>query len=177
MLRARFAVACAAALLLVTTGAASSRPSPKPPVVIRQVIAVYLGTEGTDARSGMVEAVRDMRVALQQQAASGGWSFVSRGVSLEPSVEGGLRHLALLGPFDEVSLGGNWTNSAVVRYIGGDMSDHRRAVIPQVVLLEREVREDGKEALVVGPERELGRYLGADQISSWVRSGAPLPSR
>jgi hypothetical protein len=94
---------------------------------------------------------------------------------LEPSVEGGLRHLALLGAFDEVSLGGNWTNSAVVRYLGSDMSDHQRALIPQVVLLEREVRRDGPEMLVVGPERELGRYIGAARIAAWVRNGAPLP--
>jgi hypothetical protein len=90
-------------------------------------------------------------------------------------VEGGLRHLALLGPFDEVSLGGNWTNSAVVHYLGSDLSDRQRAVIPQVVLLEREVREDGPRSLVVGPEQEVGRFAGTRDIGAWVRRGAPLP--
>jgi hypothetical protein len=123
----------------------------------------------------MIEAVRDMKSALHRQATSSGRRFISRGVSLEPSIEGGLRHLALFGPFDEVSLGGNWTNSAVVRYLGGDMSNHDRAVIPQVVVLEREVQQDGRESLQVGPEREIGRYMGTDKISGWVRTGAPLP--
>jgi hypothetical protein len=175
MQRVRFGFASAGVALLATTVAAAGTRSSSAPVVTREVIAVYLGTEGTDARSGMVQAVRDMRTALQRQAASSGRHFISRGVSLEPSVEGGLRHLALLGAFDEVSLGGNWTNSSVVRYLGSDMSDHQRAVIPQVVLLEREVRQDGKEMLLVGPEREIGRFIGADQIASWVRTGAQLP--
>jgi hypothetical protein len=107
MLRNRGGFATVGVALLATTVAAAGTRSPVPPVVTHEVIAVYLGTDGTDARSGMVEVVRDMRTALQRQAASSGRHFISRGVSLEPSVEGGLRHLALLGPFDEVSLGGN----------------------------------------------------------------------
>ncbi len=173
MSRVRIGVVSVAALL-TTTVAASRIHSPRPPAVTREIIAVYLGTEGTDARSGMIEAVRDMRVALQRQAASSGRRVVMRGVSLEPSVADGVRHLSQFGTFDEVSLGGNWTNSAVVRYLGSDMGDHSRALIPQVVVLEREVREGGPESLVVGPERELARYIGTDQINAWVRRGTPL---
>jgi len=174
MPRVRVGIAAVAALL-ATTVAASRTHSSRPPTVTREIIAVYLGTMGTDAQSGMVDAVRDMRTALERQTASSGRHFVARGVSLEPGIESGLRHLAIFGKFDEVSLGGNWTNSAVVRYIGGDMSDHERALIPQVVLLEREVRLDSPTRLVVGPEREIGRYIGTDQIGGWVRRGAPLP--
>lgn len=152
---------------------ATKSPSPATPAVTREVIAVYLGTVGTDAQSGMTTAVRQMKMALAKQAAASGRQFLSRGVSLDPTVEGGLQHLALLGPFDEVSVGGNWTNSVVVRYLGPNFGDGR-AAIPQVVLLEREVREENS-TLIVGPERELGRYIGADKIDAWVRQGAPLP--
>jgi hypothetical protein len=175
MPHARFGIACAAVALLATAVAGTRSQSSAAPVATREVIAVYLGTEGTDARSGMVEAVREMRTALERQTASSGRHLVTRGVSLEPSVEGGLRHLALLGAFDEVSLGGNWTNSAVVHYLGGDLGDRQRAVVPQVVLLEREVRQDGTRSLVVGPEREVGRFVGTGDIGAWVRRGAPLP--
>ena len=174
MLRSRFGFACLGLALLATTGA-TSRRSAAPLVTTREIIAVYLGTEGTDARSGMVDVVRDMKSALKQQAASSGRTFVSRGVSLAPSVEGGIRHLALFGPFDEVSLGGNWTNSAVVRYLGGDMSNQQRAAIPQVIVLERDVQRDGGSMLLVGPEREIARYIGGNKIADWVRSGTPLP--
>src|SRR5438477_9094279 len=65
------------------------------PVIEREVIAVYLGTLGTDTESGMVPAIREMKTALTRQAMASGREFIARGVSLEPSVDGGLRHLAL----------------------------------------------------------------------------------
>ena len=173
MLRNRIGVAAVALALVATTVAATSTRSSAPLLVTHEIIAVYVGTEGTDG--GMVDVVREMKTALQRQATSNSYRFISRGVSLEPSVGGGLRHLALLGSFDEVSLGGNWTNSAVVKYLGPDMSDHQRALIPQVIVLERDIQRDGKEMLLVGPEREIGRYIGAGDIASWVRKGAPLP--
>ena len=156
-----------------TMSATAFRPAPSP-AVTREVIAVYLGTFGTDAQSGLATVVKDMKMALAKQASESGRAFLSRGVSLEPSVEGGMRHLALLGPFDEVSVGGNWTNSAVVRYLGPNMGDSRRASVPQVVLLEREVRHENS-GLEVGPEREIGRFVGGGEIDAWVRRGAPLP--
>ena len=67
-----------------------------PSATTRQIIAVYLGTEGTDA--GMVTIVRDMKAALSHQTAATNREFIARGVSLDPSVDGGIRHLALLGP-------------------------------------------------------------------------------
>ena len=152
---------------------ATKSPSAATPRVTREVIAVYLGTVGTDAQSGMTTAVREMKMALAKQAAASGRQFVSRGVSLDPTVEGGLQHLALLGQFDEISVGDNWTNSVVVRYLGPNFGDSR-AAIPQVVLLEREVQQENS-TLIVGPERELGRYIGVDKIGAWVRQGAPLP--
>lgn len=173
MSRLRLEMMCATVALLTTTVAASNMRSPKRSSVKREIIAVYLGTSGTD--SGMIETVRDMRVALARQTSTTGRNLVLHGVSLEPTVEDGIRHLSIFGAFDEVSLGGNWTNSAVVRYLGPDMSNHSRALIPQVVLLEREVQNDGSENLVVGVEREIGRHVGAKDITSWVRSGAPLP--
>jgi hypothetical protein len=144
------------------------------PVVTREVIAVYLGTMGTDTGSGMIDAVFEMKVALAKQAGRSGREFVSRGVSLEPSVQGGMRHLALLGFFDEVSVGGNWTNSAVVRYLGPTLGQSRRSGIPQVVVLEREVLRNDT-TYQISPEREIARYVGTDEIGAWVRQGAPLP--
>jgi hypothetical protein len=174
MPRARLGVAAAALAFLAVTVAAKRAPSARAATVTREIVAVYFGTEGTDAQSGMITAVRDMQTALRRQTAASGTRFVARGVSLEPTVEDGIRHLALFGSFDEISVGGNWTNSSVVHYFGGDMSDNRLASIPQVVILEREVRQDAPRSLLIGPEKEIGRYIGTDRISNWVKAGAPI---
>lgn len=163
-------VALAAVALSATSVYSKKAP---PPAVTREVIAVYIGTEGTDG--GMATVVGDMKTSLARQALASGRKFVSRGVSLEPGVPEGLAHLARLGPFDEVSLGGNWTNSAVVRYLGNNIGRTRDSAIPQVVLLEREVTTVDFRHMDVGPEREIGRFIGTGEIDGWVRRGAPLP--
>ncbi len=156
-----------------TIGATASHSRPAP-AVRREIIAVYLGTEGTDAESAMIQAVRNMQRELTRQASASGRKFILRGVSLEPTVDGGLEHLAMFGRFDEVSVGGNWTNSAVVHYLGGNIGANPKTGIPQVVLLEREVTQDDTR-ITISPERELARFTGTAQISGWVSKGAPLP--
>ncbi len=93
----------------------------------------------------------------------------------EPTPEGGVQHLALLGSFDEISVGGNWTNSSVIRYLGPTIGQDRTTSIPQVVLLAREVSQLGDTVLQVGPEHEIGRFIGIGAIESWVARGAILP--
>ena len=160
---------CGVAALFAITVAAT-RHSDARSAVTREVIAVYIGSSGTDG--DMTTVVADMRSALARQAIARGFRFIGRGVSIDPTVEGGIRHLARLGTFDEVSVGGNWGNSAVVRYAGGD-SPTRPQLIPQVVLLEREVRMD-ERTIEFGPEREIGRFTGVSVIAAWVKRGAPV---
>jgi hypothetical protein len=136
----------------VHTFNAATRPAaPSGAVEVTEVIAVYVGSPGTDSVTGMARVLGDMGTALRRQTASSGRGLIMRGVSIEPSVEGGIRHLSHLGAFDEVSVGGNWTNSAVVRYLGvsdGRVSD---SPIPELILLERTVRSDNTRMLQVGP--------------------------
>ena len=152
--------------------AATENATSPEPVLTRELIAVYLGSRGTDERSGMATAVPEMNLTLRMQAGAMGRPFIARGVSLEPLAQDGMRHLALLGSFDEVSVGGNWTNSTVIRYLGANIG--RSTPIPQVVLLEREVRTTDS-TIQVAPEREIARYIGVGQIGDWVKLGAPLP--
>lgn len=166
---------CVGVALLMSGVAAGRAASQRPETRKREVIVIYFGTQGTDSLTGMIDTLRKVRVALQHQAATSGQTVTMRGVSLEPSVEGGFRHLAGAGVFDEVSVGGNWTNSAVVQYLGGDMTNHERAAIPQVVVIERDVRQDPPEGLWVGAEHEIGRYVGLREINTWLGHGAPLP--
>jgi hypothetical protein len=173
----RYVALAALAGVLVTragSGPGTSHAAANSEQVAHEVIAVYLGAEGTDAQSGMIAAVQELRVALARQAAATNRRFVLRGVSLEPSTEGGIRHLALLGHFDEISVGGNWTNSSALRYLGTSIGRDSTSAIPQVVLLERDIVE-GQATLQVGPEREIGRFIGIAAIANWARRGAPLP--
>lgn len=150
----------------------STRGMAAAPNVLNEVIVVYVGAEGTDV--GMAPVVKGMELAAIRQAGASRRRVVFRGVSLEPTVESGLDHLAQLGSFDEVSAGDNWTNSAVIRYLGGDIGQDRKSAIPQIIVLEREVGETPR-GLQVSPEREMARYVGRGEIGDWVRAGAPLP--
>src|SRR5688572_20570373 len=132
---------CGVTALVVTTLAATRLHRDARSAVTREAIMVYVGAEGTDG--SMAPVVANMRTAVERQAIARGFRFVAHGVSIEPTVQGGMRHLARLGTFDEVSVGGNWGNSAVVRYLSGDSRDSLQR-IPQVVLVEREARSDDR---------------------------------
>ena len=141
-------------------------------VVSHEVIVVYVGVEGVDrAMHGLADSVRR---AATRQIVGTGQRLILRGVSLDPEIATGLRDLATVGAFDEISVGGNWTNAAVVHYFGGDMGKlYPKASVPQVIVLERDV-DNQIVALHVGPERELARYIGTTDIWDWARKGAPL---
>jgi hypothetical protein len=165
----------AGALVLLTLSARTHAQEPDRGFVTRKdVVAIYFGTFGTDSMSGMVPVVQSMNRSLARQAVATGRRFFSRGVSLEPSVSDGLRHLALFGGFDEESLGGNWTNAEVIRYLGPKFDTTRTSGIPQVVLIQRELTQS-RYRLEIVSEREIGRFVGTKDIADWVRAGANLP--
>ena len=139
--------------------AESSRAAP------REIVAVYIGDSGVNNATALREAVRGMNTLLRQRAEAAGDRFQSVGASLEPQVEAARADLETVGPFDEVALGGNWRNTVVTRYAVRD--------VPEVVLVERPA---GAAPLNAGDERELARFVGLDEITKWVRAGAPLPS-
>jgi hypothetical protein len=128
---------------------ASTRPNAAT-LATHEYIVVYIGVEGVDgAMAGLADSVR---LAAARRITG-------------PRV----------GAFDEISVGGNWTNSAVVRYLGGDFGPaYPKAGVPQVIVLEREIDQQ-ITSLHVSPERELARYVGTRDIWNWARQGAPLP--
>jgi hypothetical protein len=94
--------------------------------------------------------------------------------SRDPHIDGGVCGWASVGAVDEISVGGNGTNSAVVHYLGGDFGRvYPKASVPQVIVLERDVDNQITD-LHVGPEREVARYIGSTVIWDWARQGAPL---
>jgi len=158
-----------AGLVAVVSG--STKPAATR-VTAHEFIVVYVGVEGVDhVMKGLADTVR---LAASRRLVGPGQQLVLRGVSLDPEVGTGMRDLAMVGAFDEVSLGGNWTNSAVVHYLGGDFGKaYPTTGVPQVIVLERDV-DNQITTLHVGPEHEIARYVGTKDIWDWAKSGAPL---
>ncbi|HEV8448284.1 MAG TPA: hypothetical protein VGQ44_15745 [Gemmatimonadaceae bacterium] len=157
--------------MLVAVVSGSTKPAATR-VMSHEFIVVYVGVEGVDhAMKGLADTVR---LAAARRLVGPGQQLVLRGVSLDPDVATGMRDLALVGSFNEVSLGGNWTNSSVVHYLGGDFGRaYERASVPQVIVLERDV-DNQITALYVGPEHEIARYIGTKDIWDWAKGGAPF---
>ena len=142
----------------------------------REVVLVYFGKGncGYSRTEELTAAVRHAKSILAARAQSGGFAFSARGVSLDWSVEQGVEHLKAVGPFDEISAGRNWINSAAVQYFWRDHVGE--ASVPQIVLLERIVaRSEERASFTVTPEHVLIRLCGMNEIVEWVRSGAPVP--
>jgi len=156
---------------LVAVVSGSTRPAATR-VTQHEFIVVYVGVQGVDhVMKGLADTVR---LAAARRLVGPGQQLVLRGVSLDPEVDTGMRDLAMVGAFNEVSLGGNWTNSSVVHYLGGDFGRaYPTASVPQVIVLEREV-DNRITTLHVGPEHEIARYIGAKEIWDWAKGGAPF---
>jgi len=158
--------------------AASGATVAKAPETTHELIVVYIGVTGTNMDSRWWNLIQGMKDSVRSRAIATSRKLVTRGVSLEPLVRDGLVDLGHLGAFDEISVGGNWTNSAVVRYLGPVMGQSNpESSIPQVVLLERDVTLTDQARLEIGPERPLRRFVGTRDIETWIRSGAPIPNR
>lgn len=149
----------------------------KAPETRHELIVVYIGVSGTNMDERWWSLIQGMKDSVRARAAATSRKLVTRGVSLEPRVQDGLVDLGHLGAFDEISVGGNWTNSSVVRYLGPVMGLNSESAIPQIVLLERDVTLAEPERLEIGPERQLRRFIGTKEIQDWIRNGTPVPGR
>ena len=122
-----------------------------------------IGTRNPD----FVPAVRAMKGELARRAAAQGKSLRLVGVALDEQVSDGMMMLSRIGPFDEISVGGNWLNSNAVAYIW--RTADRSTSIPQWVVLERDVAVD-PAAIGVTPDRIVAVVSGADRMRAWIRA-------
>lgn len=155
-----------AATRLVRDPLAAYRPAPLRSGT--EVLMVLIGSSGCagTAAPGLPEAVARVKTALRSKAEREAQSFVTIGVALDWSIPKGMAMLERFGPFDEVMVGRSWLNSGVVKYIWKDVPGF--AATPQIVVLEREIANDG--GFVVGPEQVRTRRIGADAIIAWSRT-------
>lgn len=94
------------------------------------------------------------------------------GVVLDDDLSGGLDLLARYGAFDELVIGGSWTNLAVLDHVWSDST--AMAVVPQLVLVERRF-EERRNRIIKAHERLLGRAYGLDAMRAAFLSSEQAP--
>jgi hypothetical protein len=138
----------------------------------REVVAIYIGSTdcGPCQWPQVKSAVRAMKPLLVTQARQRGVALTVIGAAQDWDVKRGAAFLEPLGAFDQVVIGGNWTNLAVEQFVLRDSL--AEMAMPQVVLMERTVGV-GKRVTVSQP-RVLRRITGGAEIPAWVAAGAPM---
>lgn len=136
-----------------------------------ELVAIYIGSSDCAAcHWPQVEnAVRAMKPLLAAQAKHRGMALSVIGVAQDWDLKRGAAFLEPLGAFDQVVIGGNWTNIAVEQFILRDSL--AELAMPQIVVLERTVQL-GKRVTVSEPQ-VVRRIIGGADIPAWVAAGAP----
>lgn len=167
------AIALSALALSRPAGAQAAEYAPSHRLVAgRELVAVYIGSTdcGPCQWPQVKSAVRAMKPLLAAQARRHRMSFTAIGAAQDWDVAQGAAFLEPLGAFDQIVIGGNWTNLAVEQFVLRDSLTEM--VMPQVVLMERTVQL-GQRVTVSGP-RVLRRITGGADIPAWVAAGAPI---
>src|SRR5579884_580598 len=135
----------------------------------REIVAVYIGGEncGPCHAPEVKAAVRNMKVLLATQAKHDSAAFSVIGVANDWDTKVAADFLADVQPFDQMVLGGNWTNLAIERFIWRDSTG--QAAMPQVVVIERNVVRGNR--ITFSEPRVLRRVVGATDIPAWVDKG------
>jgi len=138
----------------------------------KEIVAVYLGAESCGACHfpAVKDAVKRMKELVNAQARKVGAAFSVIGVANDWDQAVAAAFLAPVGPFDQVVLGGNWTNIAIEHFVWRDPKGN--PAMPQILLFERTVTPGVRIAF--SEPRLLRRMVGADEIPAWVAAGAPI---
>src|SRR3954463_8986987 len=138
----------------------------------REIVAGYFGSEscGPCHAPEVKDGVVRMKELLRVQALKAGAAFSVVGVANDWDQKVAAAFLEPVGPFDQVVLGGNWTNVAIEQFIWRDPQG--QPVMPQILVVERTVTTGA--AITFTPPRTLRRLVGPDSIAAWVKKGAAI---
>ncbi len=138
----------------------------------RELALIYFGSAscGWANHPDLPHLISNAKTALLRRASMLNASFSAMGIALDWDARVGVRHLDKIGDFDEIAAG---------RYVyGRGVLAHQHLLngTPQVSVLVRTMQESTGGYPRRFDERELIRMTSMDQIASWVRRGAPLPT-
>lgn len=155
-----------------------SRPVPDVSKVARprsgdQLVAIFLITKTCPAakREDLRQAFNAGLLALRDSTKAHGLVAHSIGVALTANNEDTRRFISEYAPFDEISVGNGWLNSAAIAYVWRDLQGV--GAVPQLILVLRHVRVNPQE-MAISPDSVLLRLSGADNILRWAKSRAPF---
>jgi len=152
---------------LIATTELPGGPSAVRPRAGTEFLAIFVGSStcGACQYPGLREALDQIRETLREEVERQNKLFISVGVSLDQSPWVGTEFLEGFGPFDEILSGGGWMNVGSISFIVRDFPSQRS--IPQLILMERDVKLDGGSILSVD-DRLVGRKIGAGGIVNYA---------
>jgi len=138
----------------------------------REIVAIYIGSStcGPCLTPEVKAAVRKMKVLVADQAKKQGASFAAIVAANDWEISKATTFVEPLGEFDQLVLGGNWTNLAIERYVWRDPEGV--PAMPQVLVIERTVTSGSR--MTFSEPKVLRRVMGGKEIPAWVESGAPI---
>lgn len=140
-----------------------------------EIAFIFIGASSCPAASkgDVISTVRTAKKAVGNRLDSLELSYTTIGVAKDWSTQEGINYLERLGKFNQITVGGNWMNMAIMKYVHDGISG--QAATPQLLLVHRKVR--GIEAPTFSIEKEtlLLRKVGVNEIMRWASSGYPIP--
>jgi hypothetical protein len=139
----------------------------------KELAFVYFGGSGCGPckAPGMKEAVIKAKGMIAKLAADHHLAFSTTGVAVDASIERGLDFLKNVGPFDQIVVGREWENSAVLELMAAGGSESIIG-IPQIIIYERTIEHRGQQ-IVASKPTILERIPGTG-IPLWVQYGAQV---
>ena len=136
-------------------------------------LVVFLGSSACPAstRDSLREDLRILGDSLQSRLRLSKVRVAMIGVSIDFNVNAGIRYLRELYPFQEVTVGRGFLNSASTGFLLG--ASGAALTVPQILILERIVEIDST-SITVGRSLIVRRIVGADSIHAWAQKGAPM---
>ncbi len=145
----------------------------------RELVMVYIGSStcGYANLAEVPELIERTKLLLQQKAHGSGMLFSTMGISIDWNTEDGVRHLAKMGRFDEITTGRNIQGMGAYQFVWSALSSE--ASTPQVIVVTRMINAPSEEyphqSHHVSNPTVLTRKAGVTAISAWLDRGSPLP--
>jgi hypothetical protein len=172
MLRKRELISLAVLGSMVWTPLWGQELPPLTPGATRSIelVVVYLGATscGPCLQESTKVTVRDVLAKAEERAAERSLSMQAVGAAFDDDIESGLGLLRSTAEFDQVLLGGGWSNAAAVEFIWSD--GEVLAAIPHIVILTRsldkraQAREPASKSILV-------QLQGERQMRQWLDEG------
>ena len=139
----------------------------------KEIVAVYVGSSycGPCKSPEFKKDLMQMLVRTSHEVRESEANFWALGISVDSDIKVGYEFLKMAVPFDEISVGRSWENSAALRYVLTD--EFGGPMVPQVILIEREVGKDAS-GLKIQNEKVLLRLIGPEELKKWLSRNIPL---